>query len=374
MSTSEARLMIAASETDADMYYATRFLAPDPFIFFQIDAEKHLLMSDLERDRARTQAQVDHVLSLSEYQKKAKKNNEEPSQIDALNEVLQEKNITHLNVPRAFAIATADDLRERGYTVAFPEGAYWPDREIKTPEEIEHIREAQQHTEAAMDAAITLIRNAEIRGDTLYHNGEPLTSEAVKREIKFLLLERDYTAGHTIVAGGDQACDPHNEGTGPLPAYQSIIIDIFPRSNTTGYFADLTRTVVKGEPSADLQNIYDAVFAGQKLVLDSIRADADAQAIHEALTGLFENRNFETGNIDGRMQGFFHGTGHGLGLEIHEPPRIGKTPQTLCAGHITTIEPGLYYPGRGAVRIEDLGVVTEVGLENLTTYPKFLTV
>ena len=217
MSTSEARLMIAASETDADMYYATRFLAPDPFIFFQIGAEKHLLMSDLERDRARAQAQVDRVLSLSEYQEKAKKKNEEPSQIDALHEVLQEKNITHLNVPRAFAIATADDLRERGYTVAFPEGAYWPDREIKTPEEIEHIREVQQHTEAAMDAAITLIRNSEIRGDILYHNGEPLTSERVKREIKFLLLERDCTAGHTIVAGGDQACDPHNEGTGPLP-------------------------------------------------------------------------------------------------------------------------------------------------------------
>ena len=376
MSTSEARLMIAASETDADMYYATRFLAPDPFIFFQIGEEKHLLMSDLERDRARAQAQVDHVLSLSEYQEKAKKNDtdEEPSQIDALNEVLQEKNITHLNVPRAFAIATADDLRERGYEVAFPEGAYWPDREIKTPDEIEHIREAQQHTEAAMDAAITLIRNSEIRGDLLYHNGEPLTSETVKREIKFLLLERDCTAGHTIVAGGDQACDPHNEGSGPLHAHQSIIIDIFPRSNITGYFADLTRTVVKGDPSADLQNIYDAVLAGQNLVLDSIRADADSQAIHRALTELFENRNFETGTIDGRMQGFFHGTGHGLGLEIHEPPRIGKTPGNLRAGHIVTVEPGLYYPGRGAVRIEDLAVVTEDGLENLTRYPKFLIV
>ena len=376
MNTSEARLMIAASETDADMYYATRFLAPDPFIFLQIGDEKHLLMSDLERDRARAQAQVDHVLSLSEYQEKAKKNDtdeEEPSQIDALHELLQEKNITSLNVPRAFAIATADDLRERGYTVEFPEGAYWPDREIKTPAEIAHIREVQQHTEAAMDAAITLIRNADIRGDALYHNGEPLTSETVKREIKFLLLERDCTAGHTIVAGGDQACDPHNEGSGPLHAHQSIIIDIFPRSNITGYFADLTRTVVKGEPSADLQNIYDAVLAAQNLAFDSIRADADSQAIHRALQELFENRNFETGNTDGRMQGFFHGTGHGLGLEIHEPPRIGKTPGTLCAGHIVTVEPGLYYPGRGAVRIEDLAVVTQDGCDNLTTYPKFLT-
>ncbi len=370
-----ARLIIAASETDADMYYATRFLAPDPFIFFQFRAEKYLLMSNLERDRARSQAQVDHVLALSEYEEKAKDRDiENPSSIDALHELLQEKNITCLNVPRSFSIATADDLRSRGYKVTFPERAFWPEREIKTEEEIAQIRNVQQYAERAMEAAINLIRTSRIRGGILYRNGEPLTSEAVKRHIQFILMERHCTASHTIVACGDQACDPHGEGNGPLRAHRAIVIDIFPRSNLTGYFADITRTVVKGEPSAELQNIYQAVLEGQTLALDRIRADADGRAIHRALTELFESRNYKTGTIDGRMQGFFHGTGHGLGLEIHEPPRIGKISETLRAGHVVTVEPGLYYPGRGAVRIEDLVVVTPDGCENLTTYPKFLAI
>ncbi len=371
----EARLVIAASETDADMYYATRFLAPDPFIFLQIGAEKYLLMSDLERDRARAQARVDHVLALSAYEEKAKeRDTETPSSIDILHEFMSEKNIKRLNVPRAFPIAIADDLRERGYRVAFPEGAFWPERAIKTDAEIAHIRTVQQHAETAMAAAVNLIRTSDIRGDILYRNGEPLTSELVKRHIQFTLMERDCTASHTIVACGDQACDPHDEGSGPLRAHRAIIIDIFPRSNRTGYFADITRTVVKGEPSAELQNIYSAVLEGQNFVLESIRADADGQAIHRALTELFDSRNYETSTTDDHMQGFFHGTGHGLGLEIHEPPRIGKVSETLCAGNVVTVEPGLYYPGRGATRIEDLVVVTQNGCENLTTYPKFLTV
>ena len=371
----EARLVIAASETDADMYYATRFLAPDPFIFLQIGAEKYLLMSDLERDRARAQARVDHVLALSAYEEKAKeRNTETPSSIDILHEFMLEKNIKRLNVPRAFPIAIADDLRDRGYRVAFPEGAFWPERAIKTDAEIAHIRTVQQHAETAMAAAVNLIRTSDIRGDILYRNGEPLTSELVKRHIQFTLMERDCTASHTIVACGDQACDPHDEGSGPLRAHRAIIIDIFPRSNRTGYFADITRTVVKGEPSAELQNIYNAVLEGQNFVLESIRADADGQAIHRALTELFDSRNYETSTTDDHMQGFFHGTGHGLGLEIHEPPRIGKVSETLCAGNVVTVEPGLYYPGRGATRIEDLVVVTQNGCENLTTYPKFLTV
>ena len=371
----EARLVIAASETDADMYYATRFLAPDPFIFLQIGAEKYLLMSDLERDRARAQARVDHVLALSAYEEKAKeRDTETPSSIDILHEFLLEKNIKRLNVPRAFPIAIADDLRDRGYRVAFPEGAFWPERAIKTDAEIAHIRTVQQHAETAMAAAVNLIRTSDIRGDILYRNGEPLTSELVKRHIQFALMERDCTASHTIVACGDQACDPHDEGSGPLRAHRAIIIDIFPRSNRTGYFADITRTVVKGEPSAELQNIYNTVLEGQNFVLESIRADADGQAIHRALTELFDSRNYETSTTDDHMQGFFHGTGHGLGLEIHEPPRIGKVSETLCAGNVVTVEPGLYYPGRGATRIEDLVVVTQNGCENLTTYPKFLTV
>lgn len=369
------RLIIAASETDADLHYATQFLAPDAFIFLQIDQEKILLMSDLELDRARSQAKVDTILPISQYQAKAKQTGiETPNTGDALHQLLQEKNITHLQVPRTFPISLTDDLRERGYALTFPEGAFWPEREIKTQDEIEHIRQVQRHTENAMDKAIDLIRSARIQNGILYHHNEPLTSEAIKHCIRFSLMENECTAHHTIVACGDQACDPHNEGTGPLRANQAIIIDIFPKSDRTGYFADITRTVVKGTPSAELQNIYDAVLTAQTNALDKICAGAEGKDIHQHIVDLFETRGYKTGQIDGRMQGYFHGTGHGLGLEIHEPPRIGKSSQILQPGHIVTVEPGLYYLGRGAVRIEDLVVVTENGCENLTTYPKFLSV
>jgi Xaa-Pro aminopeptidase len=376
MSTSHgARLIIAASETDADLYYATGLSAPDSFMFLQTPSEKLLLMSDLEIDRAKSQSRVDHVYSLSNYLERAKgAGTESPTALDALCLLLTEKNIRKLHVPRSFPIASADTLRAAGYEITYPKGPYWSGREIKTSEEIAPIRETQHHTEAAMDAAIDLIRQSEIQNNTLCLDGETLSSEKVKLRIQTVLLERECSATHTIVACGDQACDPHNEGSGPLLAHHPIIIDIFPRSNRTGYFADITRTVVKGQPTTELQHMYDTVQQGQELALKSIKAGADGKTIHKSIVDLFESHTYKTGEIDGRMQGYFHGTGHGIGLEIHEAPRIGNATQTLRAGQVVTVEPGLYYPKRGAVRIEDLVVVTEEGCENLTTYPKFLRI
>ncbi len=371
----DARLIIAASEVDADLYYATQFLAPDAFIFLQTPDEKILLMSDLELDRARTQAQVDSVLSLSHYQDRAQQSGvENPHPLDALHQVLQEREIQSLSVPRTFPIEAADRLRDAGYRVGFPSGSFFPQRECKTPDEVDRIREVQRHTEAAMDVALTAIREASVQDGVLYRSGEPLTAEAIKHLIALSLMEQGCTARHTIVACGDQGCDPHNQGSGPLRAGQTIVIDIFPRSDHTGYFADITRTVVKGEPAGDQRRLYEAVLKGQTLALGRIRAGENGKEIHQAVMDLFENQGYATGEIDGRMQGFFHGTGHGVGLEIHEPPRISKIDTTLQIGHIVTVEPGLYYPGRGAVRIEDLVVVTDKGCDNLTTYPKELAV
>ena len=205
----DARLIIAASETDADLYYATRFLAPDAFVFLQTASEKMLLVSDLELDRARAQAQVDVVVPLSHYQQLARKNGvEAPTQLDALHQFLTERGIRSLQVPKNFPIYAADTLRKAGYEVDFPSGAFFPEREIKTPMEIDHIRDVQRHVEAAMEAAVTAIRETTVSSDgVLYRKGEPLTSEAVRRIITLTLLDRDCTARHTIVACGNQACD-----------------------------------------------------------------------------------------------------------------------------------------------------------------------
>jgi Xaa-Pro aminopeptidase len=182
-------------------------------------------------------------------------------------------------------------------------------------------------------------------------------------------------ASHTIVACGEQGCDPHEVGHGPLRAHQPIILDIFPRSQNSGYWGDITRTIVRGKASEPVKALYAAVLAGQSLALRQIRAGARGDTIHQGILEEFERRGFQTGVKNGRMQGFFHGTGHGVGLEIHELPRLSPRGQApLKPGHVVTVEPGLYYSGVGGVRLEDLIVVSETGFKNLTLFPKFLEV
>lgn len=371
----DAILMIAASETSPDLYYASGFLAPDDFIYFETPRQKVLLMSDLEIDRARAESRSDLVLSTSKYEETARKAGlENPTALDALDAALREHGIRSLLVPRKFPIEAADFLRGKGFRLDFRKGSILPERETKSGPEIERILEVQRHTEAAMDRAIQAIRESEVRGDTLYRDGQPLTAEAIKRIVAFDLMERECIAQHTIVACGDLGCDPHNRGTGPLKADRTIILDIFPRSSESGYYGDLTRTVVRGRASDAVRRIYDAIARAQEVVFERLQAGADGVAIHQAVLDHFDRLGHKTGEIDGRMQGFFHGTGHGVGLEIHEPPRISKRGDALRAGHVVTVEPGLYYPGVGAVRIEDLVVVTEGGYRNLTDCPKILEV
>jgi len=377
----EARLIIAASEQDSNLYYATRFLAPDAFIFFQDHRARLLLMSDLELDRAKAQATVDTVLSYSDYEAKARaETGSAPTLIQTLSVLLRERQITRLLVPADFPLSHADGLRQAGFQVEAQPNPYFPERLVKRRDEIEAITAAQRATETAVDEAIRLIAASRIRDELLYApaNGDgtdaPLTSERIKQAINLKLMELGYVAQHTIVACGRQACDPHNEGSGPLRAHQPIILDVFPRSSSTRYFADMTRTIVKGRASDGQKRLYDLVQQGQQIAFERIKAGADGQAIHEAITALFEKAGCPSGLINGRMQGYFHGTGHGVGLDIHEAPRISRSGSRLEAGHVVTVEPGLYYPDIGAVRLEDLVVVTESGCINLTTYPKILEV
>ena len=366
-----AILIVAASERDANLYYATRFLAPDSFVFMQTATQKILLMSDLEIDRAKQQSTVDVVLSYSVYDKKLKDHGmTEPKAADVIKAVLDEFGLTDLVVPTNFGIELADALRERGFRISTRKEPFYPERAIKSPEEVQHVLHTMQATEAAIGHAVEVIKAADIYQGQLYYEGQVLTSEFIKKLINVKLMENDCIAQHTIVACGDDACDPHNEGSGPFRAHQPIVMDVFPKSSRTGYYADITRTVIKGKPSDALRRVYDTVFQGQELGLQMVKAGASGKAIHSAIQDLFEHAGYHTGVINERVQGFFHGTGHGVGLEIHEPPRISRIDDTLQPGHVVTVEPGLYYLGIGGVRIEDTVLVTSDGYENLTTFPK----
>lgn len=372
-------LLFADSERSSDLYYATKFRAPDPFVFLCTPEKRFLLVGDLELDRARAQAHVDEVLSLSAYGERlatADKSADESAgsrQQRVLLMLLEDESVRSLLVPADFPLATADFLRRSGIDVDAVPPPLFAQRAIKQAPEIDAIREALRATELAMEAAQETLRRAVTGTDgTLQIAGATLTSERLRHDIHRTLLDEAFTARHTIVACGEQGCDPHMEGSGPLYPDLPIIIDIFPQSDATGYFGDLTRTVVKGDAGEEVRQLYAAVGEAQEIALARIRHGEDGGEIHDTVEAFFRKRGYETGERDGRVQGFFHGTGHGLGLDIHEPPSIGPRRDILQSGQIVTVEPGLYYSGIGGVRLEDVVVVTDGGCENLTSAPKQL--
>jgi len=367
----KATVLIAASELDSNLYHATKFIAPDPFIYLEVKGERLMIMNDLEMDRAKSQAAVDRVLSYSEIERRARDHGvATPGSVDIVHVVLREAKIKHVQVPANFPYSHAARLQELGYQVHAKPDPFYEQRVVKTAEEVRHIEEAQRATEDAVAAAHDLLRKATIQHGQLWLEYGVLTSERIKKVINVKLMERDCVAQHTIVAGGEQACDPHNEGSGPLPAHRSIIFDVFPRSASSRYFADMSRTVVRGTASPELKKLYQTVLDAQEEAITKIRDGADGMKIHRGICDRFEKAGYKTGLVNGRMQGYFHGTGHGVGLDIHEAPRISRTGSLLLEGHVVTVEPGLYYPGLGAVRIEDMVLVTADGCRNLTNFPK----
>ena len=372
---SRARLIVATSENDANLLYATRFFAPDAFILLIHRGRKLLVMSDLEIDRARQQAEVHSVLSRSKLERRLEKLGEKmPDTASVLCLLLSERRIRSVSVPEDFPVGLAEKLRAKSIRLHVTPSPFFEQRECKRADEIRHIERALRAAEAGMEAGIEMIRQSRVHASgTLLWNGSRLTAEDVKQRVSATILDRGCVAAHTIVACGDQGCDPHNEGSGPLKAHQSIILDIFPRSQSSGYWGDITRTVVKGKASERLKAIFQAVKHGQEIALKQIKAGVNGSAVHQSVQDYFKQAGFKTGRRNGRMEGFFHGTGHGVGLEIHEAPRLSSRANgRLRAGQVVTVEPGLYYPGLGAVRLEDLVVVTSTSSRNLTKFPKYL--
>lgn len=366
MSPSSARLIYGASEQNADLVYATGFFAPDAFAFLQTAKGSFLLLSDLEIDRGRKEARVHRVDALSDFEKRAGSRNYG----DVLVAWLKSFRVKSVKVPGEFPLALARELEKRGVRLDVEPGSFWPQREIKTADEVAKISAALRITEAGMRRGIEVLKAATIRTKDrqLLWGGSVLTAERLRAEIDTTILRLGGNAQNTIVAGGELACDPHERGSGPLRAHELIILDIFPRHVATGYHGDLTRTVVKGKASAAQRALWDVCLAGQKQAFRAMKPKADGKKIHEAIKAFFAEQGYPTEIRNGRWQGFFHGTGHGLGLEIHESPRFGST--RFRAGQVITVEPGIYIPGLGGVRHEDVVVVTKTGNQILSRCPK----
>ena len=376
MKSDKTLLIIADSERDSNMYYATGFPAPDPFVFIRKGNEKVMITSDLELDRAKSESKADKVLSISKYERVIRKSGGNSfCLIEIVAAALREMNITKLQVPANFSVEYADFLRKNGFRLEVKREPLFDSREIKNEEEIENIVKTLRNTEYALEKAVDCIRKSKVRDGFLFSaRNIQITSESIRQMINVELMKRGCTAKHTIVSCGEHSCVPHNTGSGPIKANESIIFDVFPKDEETGYYADISRTVVKGKASRSLKKMYKAVASAQDLVFKSAGNDTRGDVIHRKVMKHLTSLGFKTGKVKGKMQGFFHGTGHGVGLDVHEPPRISKSKCTLKTGHIVTVEPGLYYPGVGGVRLEDMILITDDGCTNLTKSPKVLEV
>jgi Xaa-Pro aminopeptidase len=369
-----ARLIYAASETDADILYPTGFFAPDPFLFVQKGKTRFLVMSDLEMDRARATATVDRVLSWSDVAAPLEKRGRRAPVADVIARVLKQLGLGRAWVPRSFPLGLAQELQKRRVRLELGPDPFWPEREIKQPREVRAIEASLRAAEAGLLAGIEALKSCRIRRGWLVRDGRRFTAEDLRSAVNTRMMADGFVPAHTICAPGDQAVDPHEGGHGPIRANQPVVMDIFPRAEATGYFGDLTRTVVRGRASFALHELYAIVHEGVRLGHRMLREGVEGMDVHRAIQELFERQGYRTGVKDGRMQGFFHGTGHGLGLEIHEAPSIGKRPCRMRAGHVVTVEPGLYYLGLGGVRIEDVALVTRTGSRCLTRVAKQLEI
>lgn len=365
-------LLISESMRNADMYYATRFLATDPFIYLAVprdrDRKEVLVVSQMEYERARKESRVRDVRSSLDYGTNLKLD-------EVVIKLLRDEGVTALEVPRTFYLGTAETLRSNGIAVVpADEILITKQREIKTDQEVVYIKKAQRACEFALAQAITTIKESTIGKDSvLCYNGEVLTAKRVRAVIEHALLDAGCmsSAGMPIVSCGKRAADPHYSGFDPLLSDEPIIIDIFPQLTAKRYFADMTRTVVRGKPDPEIRAMYDAVLAAQNAALALLRDGALCRDVHFAVCDLFEERGYGTIRA-GAKTGFIHSTGHGVGLNVHESPSVSDNDYVLQKGNVITIEPGLYEPDVGGVRLEDLVLVHQNGCENLTTFEKQL--
>lgn len=363
------RILIQSPQTAPDLRKLCGTQLPETALLIQTGRRIELVVSKMEMNRIRRKVTGGVVVV-------------HPEQIGSSwvkgpeNWISKRVDGKKIEVTPEFPIGLAETLKKAGYQLILSREPVCPQREIKTTDEVKAIQSSQRAAVSAMKAAIAQIASAQIGKEGILRCGKTaLTSELVRATIGHILLDHECIAEETIVACGTRSADPHERGEGPLRAGQPIVLDIFPRSGKTGYWGDITRTVCRGPAPAALKKQYNAVKAAQAAQLRAVKAGVRADTIHKIGAALMDARGFKTETINEIPQGFTHGTGHGVGLEIHEAPRVSSANhQKLRAGHIITIEPGLYYPEIGGVRIEDTVLVTKEGYQMLAPCPKKLEI
>lgn len=359
--------VLYASSRDADMRYLTHFTTSDPFVFFKKPGDPGvIIISQMELGRASREASAAVMTRTQAGLPDILKKEKDPYRATAM--MIAGQVGKKILVPPNFPIALANSLNKY-CTILVDSGTVQSMRAKKSRDEILLMKNVQKVTEKAMERAISLIRSASVKKGILYVDKTPLTAEFVKFSMHSLLLQHGCNAVDTIVSCGEDTSIPHITGSGPLKSDEPIVIDLFPVNEISGYYADMTRTVVRGEPSPEILEMYTTLREAKHLGISLVRKGASGADIHQEVVDFFKDHGYES-----TTRGFVHNLGHGVGLQVHELPTVGPAGKALLSGNVITIEPGLYYPGIGGVRLEDIGVVTAKGFENFTEFPEDLII
>jgi Xaa-Pro aminopeptidase len=382
MTSPESAIVFAGiPERNNSLYHRLRFSVGDPSVFIQLPeptAKKILILRDIEMERARQHARVDEVYCPADFAPASGLSGDrETATAQAAAEFLVRHKIERVIADRTLAMIYVHHMLQRSLQITCDLELGVTERRVKDKEEIAWLQEAQTETERAMELACGLVAHA--RADKqggLHHDGAPLTSERVRAAIDLYLIQKGYANPTSIVAGGTVGADCHNSGEGPLFTGQPVIIDIFPQNRQTKYNGDCTRTVVHGEVPDRVRQMHAAVVAAKKAATLACRAGASGADVHAATTAVIMNQGFAMGlptaDAAPDLCAMVHGTGHGIGLDIHEPPLLDKGGPPLVVGDAVTIEPGLYCRQLGGVRVEDMVIVEADGCRNLNRLPEGL--
>lgn len=365
-------LKFSESAFDSNMYYLTRFLSSDPFIFLRSAQISTIVVSDMEKSRASKTSVADKICSYLDYKPDWHLVDYESSIIEILSIILQTSGVKKVGVDSRFPVKLADLLREEGYVVRALSGVVENPRTIKSAYEIQLITDVQRACELSLETALNILSKSNAVDGLLYYKNEVLTSEKLKASIGCSLITKECSADDIIASCGADSAIPHLSGSGPVKANAPIVFDIFPRSIRSRYRTDMSRTVVKGDPQTEVEEMYDAVVLAQIAALSLIKAGITGADVHQVVVDHFEQSGFKTDITKG--YGFTHSTGHGLGLDVHELPYLSKSGGVLQSGNVVTVEPGLYYPKIGGIRVEDAVVITDKGYKNITQFDKRLVI
>ena len=351
--------------------------APDPFLYVEKNGAKHVVITSFEVDRMKEAGLDAHPMEAFGWDELIGKGPREKQLLKLHVRAVEGLDVKEAIVPHTFPLELADALREKGVQLTPDREFFTKRRRAKNKTELAGIRRAQRGTEAAMDAARDLFRRAEPSNGRLTVDGETLTCELLKARITDVFSEHGLVADEMIVAHGPQTAVGHDFGSGPISPNEPIVLDLFPRDRESGCYADMTRTFVVGEAPEQLVEYQRLVKEALDRALEATRPGVAGREVFERVCDVFHEAGHPTqlSKKEGEVldRGFYHGLGHGVGLEVHEAPWLSRDPGELAVGDVITLEPGLYEPGFGGCRLEDLVLVTEDGAENLTHYPYDLT-